>query len=62
MSLQKHFHRDEIWFISSGECIVNFSQNSPDSVEQFILKKHDTFNVKNMNGIKLQIPLKKNAK
>jgi cytidyltransferase-like protein len=46
MSLQKHFHRDEIWFISEGECIVNYSQESPEKIKEFHLKKHDTFSVK----------------
>ena len=46
MSLQKHFHRDEIWFISQGECIVNFSEESPDQIKEFHLKKHDSFSVK----------------
>ncbi len=62
MSLQKHFHRDEIWFISSGECIVNFSQKSPDSIEQFILKKHDTFNVKKHEWHQITNPFKEECK
>ena len=58
MSLQ-HFHRDEIWFISQGECIVNFSEESPDQIKKFHLKKHDSFSVKKMNGIRSPIPLLK---
>ena len=46
MSLQRHFHRDEIWFVSQGECIVNFSKGIPDDIEEFHLQKHDTFSVK----------------
>ena len=46
MSLKKHFHRDEIWFISAGECIVNFSQENPEHIKEFHLKKHDSFSVK----------------
>jgi len=46
MSLQKHFHRDEIWFISKGECIVNFSSDSPEKIKEFHLKKHESFSVK----------------
>jgi cytidyltransferase-like protein len=45
MSLQKHFHRDEIWFISSGKCIVNYSKHSPTSTDMIELDKDDTFNV-----------------
>ena len=46
MSLQKHFHRDEIWLISQGECVVNFSEESPEQIKEFHLKKHDSFSVK----------------
>ena len=46
MSLQKHFQRDEIWFISKGECIVNFSNESPDKIKELHLKKHESFSVK----------------
>ncbi len=46
MSLQKHFHRDEIWFISKGKCKVNFSEISAEDVTEIDLKKHDTFSVK----------------
>lgn len=46
MSLQKHFHRDEIWFITKGECVVNFSKNDPENTKEIHLKKHDTFSVK----------------
>ena len=46
MSLQKHFYRNEIWFISHGECIINFSQDSPNQIKEFHLKKHDSFSVR----------------
>lgn len=46
MSLQKHFYRDEIWFVSEGECIVNFSKTSPEKIKEISLKKFDVFNVK----------------
>ena len=45
MSLQKHFFRDEIWFISSGKCIVNYSKNLPTSTDIIELNKDDIFNV-----------------
>tara|TARA_X000000368_G_scaffold326327_1_gene263364 strand:+ start:2415 stop:3188 length:774 start_codon:yes stop_codon:yes gene_type:complete len=41
MSLQRHNHRSEIWFITKGQCSVNFSDNSPDKLETFELSKHD---------------------
>lgn len=46
MSLQRHFHRDEIWFISEGACKVNFGQDDSNNLNTFTLNKHDTFAVK----------------
>ena len=39
ISLQRHFHRGEHWFISSGKCDLEYP-----SVDT--LKEHDTFHVK----------------
>jgi cytidyltransferase-like protein len=46
MSMQRHTLRDEIWFISSGRCKVNFSKNSPEDFDEILLKKDDIFSVK----------------
>ncbi len=46
MSFQKHFHRNEIWFISKGSCNVNFSKTNSDDFEEYKLKMYDTFMVK----------------
>ena len=46
MSLQKHFMRDEIWFVSEGRCNVNFSSGDPSNLEKIELDTHDVFNVK----------------
>ena len=27
MSFQRHFHRNELWFVSEGSCIVNYSKS-----------------------------------
>ena len=51
MSLQKHFHRDEIWFVSQGECVVNFS-TSPEHIKEHHLKSMIVLMSKKMNGIK----------
>ncbi len=45
MSMQRHRLRDEIWFISSGRCKVNFSKNSPEDFNEILLKKDDIFSV-----------------
>ena len=62
MSLQKHFHRDEIWFISQGECVVNFSEESPEQTKEFHLKKHDSFSVKKNEWHQITNPFKEECK
>ena len=41
MSLQKHFKRSEIWMVSSGRCLVNFSEDDPNNIREIILNKFD---------------------
>jgi len=43
MSFQKHFKRSEIWMVSKGSCIVNFSKNDPDEKENIQLNKFDHY-------------------
>ena len=43
MSFQKHFKRSEIWMVSKGSCIVNFSKNDPDKKEKIQLNKFDHY-------------------
>ncbi len=45
MSLQKHNKRSEIWLVSHGKCLVNFSKKSPEKVEEIILDKHSSLHV-----------------
>ena len=45
MSLQKHHKRSEIWLVSQGKCIVNYSKISPDDIEEIILDKHNSLHV-----------------
>ena len=45
MSFQKHFKRSEIWLITKGSCVVNFSKDDPNKRESVTLKKFDQFNV-----------------
>ena len=45
MSFQKHFLRNEIWFVSKGKCSVNFSKNDPDNFEEISLLAEETFHV-----------------
>ena len=43
MSFQKHFKRSEIWMVSKGSCIVNYSKNDPDIKENVQLNKFDYY-------------------
>ena len=45
MSFQRHFLRNEIWFISKGQCSVNFSKDDPDNFEEISLHTEETFHV-----------------
>ena len=44
MSFQRHFCRREIWLVSSGKCLINFSKDdNPDNKDEIVLNKHDHF-------------------
>jgi cytidyltransferase-like protein len=43
MSFQRHFKRNEIWLVSKGKCLVNYSNESPDNIDAKILETHDSF-------------------
>jgi len=43
MSFQKHFKRSEIWMVSKGSCIVNYSKGDPDEKENIQLNKFDHY-------------------
>ncbi len=43
MSFQKHFKRSEIWLVSSGSCIVNYSKDEPDNKKSIQLNKFDHY-------------------
>ena len=43
MSFQKHFKRSEIWMVSKGSCIVNFSKDDPNRKENIQLNKFDHY-------------------
>lgn len=45
MSFQRHFKRSELWFISHGQCEVNYSLEDPEKISKLILKKGDRFDV-----------------
>ena len=43
MSFQKHFKRSEIWLVSKGSCIVNYSKDDPDNKQNIKLNKFDHY-------------------
>ena len=43
MSFQKHFKRNEIWLVSKGSCIVNYSKDNPGNKEKIQLNKFDHY-------------------
>lgn len=43
MSFQKHFKRHEIWMVSKGSCIVNYSENDPNNKKSIQLNKFDHY-------------------
>jgi len=46
MSFQRHFKRNEIWFVSKGSCEVNFSESTPDQSTRIKLTTEEVFHVK----------------
>ncbi|MDA9040195.1 adenylyltransferase/cytidyltransferase family protein [Gammaproteobacteria bacterium] len=43
MSFQKHFKRHEIWMVSKGSCVVNYSKDDPDEKHSIQLNKFDHY-------------------
>ncbi len=43
MSFQKHFKRSEIWMVSKGSCIVNYSEDDPDNKKNIQLNMFDHY-------------------
>lgn len=46
MSFQKHFFRNEIWFVSRGNCYVRHSMQDSNKYDEILLKAEDFFQVK----------------
>tara|TARA_B100001027_G_scaffold216343_1_gene192418 strand:+ start:1353 stop:2126 length:774 start_codon:yes stop_codon:yes gene_type:complete len=47
MSYQRHFKREEIWFVSKGNCQIRYSDGDSENYKEFTLSKHESFHVKN---------------
>ncbi len=46
LSFQRHFQRSEIWFVSKGKCIVNYSEKEPENFKEINLKIEDSLFIK----------------
>ena len=46
MSFQRHFHRNEIWFVSKGSCQVKHSIDKVEKAKEYNLLSEDIFKVK----------------
>lgn len=56
MSFQRHFKRSEIWLVSKGTCIVNFSSDNPDDKKSIKLNKFDHYLVPVQNWHQITNP------
>jgi cytidyltransferase-like protein len=43
MSFQRHFKRNEIWMVSKGSCIVNYSKDNPENKKNVQLNQFDHY-------------------
>jgi len=62
MSLQKHHKRSEIWLVSQGKCLVNYSKVSPNKVEEITLDKHNSLHVELGDWHQITNPFNKTCK
>ena len=43
MSFQRHFKRNEIWLVSDGSCIINYSKDNPNHKKNIQLDQFDHY-------------------
>lgn len=46
LSFQKHFYRSEIWFVSKGKCLVNYSEGEADAYKEIDFNVEDVLFIK----------------
>ena len=46
LSFQKHFFRSEVWFVSKGRCVVNYSEGNPEDAKEINFQKDQTLHIK----------------
>ena len=62
MSLQRHFKRDEIWFVSKGQCKVKFKAVGDTEFNEHHLKLHDVFKVSQEDWHQIFNPFEKECR
>ena len=62
MSFQRHFHRQEIWFVHSGACKVYLQEKNINKVKSKILKTGDVLMVPQESWHQITNPFKKVCK
>jgi len=62
MSFQRHFFRDELWLVSEGSCIINFSEDQANNSKEIHLNKYDYFHVPNQAWHQITNPYKEVCK
>lgn len=45
MSFQRHNYRNEIWFVSKGKCLINFSESDAETYDEIYLDTEESFHV-----------------
>lgn len=43
MSFQRHLKRNEIWLVTEGKCLVNYSEDAAEDKKEVLLNKFDQF-------------------
>lgn len=59
MSFQRHFKRSELWLVSEGSCVVNYSTSEPDKRKSIQLNKFDHYFVPLMEWHQITNPFDK---
>ena len=62
MSLQRHLKREEIWFISKGECMVKHKPKTSSGYTQTHLKIHEVFKVSQKDWHQIYNPFKEECR
>ena len=62
MSFQKHLQRNEIWLVSHGSCVVNYSEDNPDNRDSITLNKFDKYSISQGEWHQITNPFKEKCR